>query len=71
MMKVLKEDSPDGKLMQQLDDWLQQHNILINTMSEITITINDHEYRLIDVENMDVVLSLPRKFNTERLALIE
>ena len=70
-MQILKEDSVDGKLMQQLDDWLEQHNIQINTMSEITITINDHEYRLIDVENNDAVVTLPRFFDTERLVTIE
>ena len=70
-MHILEEDSVDEKLMQQLDDWLEQHNIQINTMSEITITINDHEYRLIDVENNDAVVTLPRKFDTERLTVIE
>ena len=70
-MHILEEDSVDEKLMQQLDDWLEQHNIQINTMSEITITINDHEYRLIDVEIDESIVTLPRKFDTERLVTIE
>ena len=70
-MHILEEDSVDEKLMQQLDDWLEQHNIQINTMSEITITINDHEYRLIDVEIDESIVTLPRKFDTERLVVIE
>jgi len=70
-MHILEEDSVDEKLMQQLDDWLEQHNIQINTMSEITITINDNEYRLVDVTNSDAVVTLPRKFDTERLVTIE
>ena len=69
-MQILKKDSVDGKLIQQLDDWLEQHGIQIDGIA-IKITINDHEYRLIDVENNDAVVTLPRKFDTERLTVIE
>ena len=69
-MKYLKEDAKHEKKFQLLEDLAKALDISISIISnQIHITIDNHEYVLMDNESRDYCTEFPRVFDSEKMLL--
>lgn len=70
-MRVLKEDSPSGRKLNALEEFLRINNIRISpTPGGLGAEIDGKEYEVRDTDSRDYS-SLPRTFDSERFVLYE
>jgi hypothetical protein len=71
-MKVLKTNCKTERVIQDLENYMQQRGISIDWCNGLRLTIKGKEYVIVNMESpTDILLEFPRTFDSERLRPIE
>ena len=68
-MKYLKDTSPPEIKMQKLESLMRELNIIIDSNSEVFVSIDGKEYALVDRETGEQGQVFPRFADSEVLAI--
>jgi hypothetical protein len=68
-MKVLREDGPAGRVINQLEEFLRVNKITIFSRNELFVKIGEVEYEVRDADGGSGGGELPRTVSSEKLVL--
>lgn len=70
-MQVLKDTSPPGRKVVELEDLLRAFNIQIYSRNELFVKVDGTEYEVKDIDGGSGGSELPRELESERLVLTQ
>ena len=72
-MKVLKEDSAKEQKVQKIEDLMNELNVGVeyNNNGSLALTIDGEYFNIVDISTGEGSCSFPRRFEEEKLVVID